>query len=81
MKQESNSTKHRPECPLAHALINKLSTVIGNCDLLLEKAPQDSPLLPRMKLIRDTASSMVADLVKLECDLARRREENKRKAS
>jgi len=35
----------QPECPLAHNLINKLSTVIGYCDLMLDKAPPDSPLL------------------------------------
>ena len=73
MSQESCTNKPQPECPLAHTLINKLSTVIGNCDLLLEKAEEDSPELSRMKLIRDTAKSMAADLIEFQCDLATRR--------
>jgi hypothetical protein len=64
-----NKGKHQPECPLAHTLMNKLSIIIGNCDLVVEKIPEDSPILKRMLAVQNTAKSMVADLVKLECEL------------
>jgi hypothetical protein len=66
---QSSENLHEPECPLAHHLIDKLSTVIGNCDLVLEKAPEDSPFLRQMLLIRNVAKSMAADLAKFQCDL------------
>lgn len=65
----STTAKDSQACPLAHALMNKLSIIIGNCDLLMEKIPEDSPLLKRMQAVRSTAKSMVADLVKLECEI------------
>jgi hypothetical protein len=81
VSQLSSTNKHQPECPLAHKLINKLSTVIGNCDLIVEKTPGDSPILQRMLLIRDTAKSMAADLAEFQCELARRRAEERQRAS
>ncbi len=73
MSLQSGPNKPQPECPLAHKLINKLSVVVGSCDLLVESAPEDSPLLSRIILIRNTAQSMAADLAEFECDLVRRR--------
>ena len=73
MSQQSSANNQRIECPLAHSLINKLSIIIGNCDLLMEDTPEDSPILSRMKLIRDTATLMSADLAQFQCDLAQRR--------
>lgn len=81
MSQQSSANKHQPECPLVHALINKLSAVIGNCDLILENTPEDSQQLARIKLIRDTVKSIVAELVKFQCDLVRRHVEKTRRAS
>lgn len=79
--QGSKNTQHQPECPLAHDLINKLSVVVGNCELLLENTPADSPLMSRMKLVRDTARSMAADLAEFQCELIRRRWEGERRGS
>jgi hypothetical protein len=81
VSQQSSANTNQPECPLVHALINKLSAVIGNCDLMLENTPEDSPQLARIKLIRDTAKSIVAELAEYQCDLIRRRVEKTRKAS
>jgi len=81
VSQQPSTNKHQPECPLAHNLINKLSSVIGNCDLVVEGTPEDSPMLRRMLLIRDTAKSMVEDLVEFQCELARRTAEERQRAS
>ena len=72
---------HKLECPLAHELINKLSVIVGNCDLLAENTPHDSPLLQRTLLIRDMAKAVAKDLGQLECDLVRLRSANELKAS
>ena len=63
----------QPECPLAHNLINKLSTVIGYCDLMLDKAPPDSPLLKHMHQIQSIAKSMATDLAQFQCELVKLR--------
>jgi hypothetical protein len=50
------------EYALAHGLNNKLSVILGNCDLVLETIPAESPLLKRMTVIRETATSMAVEL-------------------
>jgi nitrogen-specific signal transduction histidine kinase len=35
------SQKYHPSCMLAHELVNKLSVVVGYCDLLKNHAPED----------------------------------------
>lgn len=81
MSEPNRANKPHLECPLAHTLVNKLSVVVGNCDLLLEKMPEDSALLPRMKVIRDTARSMAADLTEFQLDLEKKCLEKMRRAS
>jgi hypothetical protein len=81
MSQQKSANKSQIDCPLAHTLVNKLSVVVGNCDLLLEKTPQDSPLASRMKLIRDTAQSMAADLLEFQFDLEKKCLEKVRQVS
>lgn len=63
--------KYQPECAVAHDLINRLSAIIGHCDLLAEDTPLDSPSLERVLLIRHLASLIAKDLGKFQCDLAR----------
>jgi hypothetical protein len=73
---ESGSGKYELDCPLAHNLINKLSVIVGICDLLVEKAPEVSPARPQMLLIRNIAWSMAADLGQFQCDLVPLRTRN-----
>jgi len=47
---------------LAHELINRLSIIVGNCDLLKEDLPGDSEAGKRLCLIKDVAKSMAEDL-------------------
>lgn len=60
---------YRPSCILAHELINKLTVIVGHCDLLKESAPEDSHCLERLKQIREVARSIAEDLNRHQCHL------------
>ena len=77
---ESKKEKYELECPLAHELIGKLSVIVGNCELLADNIPQDSPQLERTLLIREMAKAVAKDLGKIECDLLRLRTAVEQKA-
>jgi hypothetical protein len=79
--EKSSTEPYQPDCPLAHDLINKLAVIVGNCDLLVERMPENSPLWDRMLLVRDLAKSVGEELGHLQCDLARLRTINSPKAS
>lgn len=72
---------YQTECPLAHDLINKLAIIVGNCDLLVERIPETSPLWNRMLLVRDLAKAVGEELGQLQCDLARMRTIHEHKTS
>lgn len=79
--QVSSAERHQQmEPPLAHDLINKLSVIVGYCDLLVEKTPDDPSVQRQAQLIRSTARSMAADLARFQCDLVRLRTGNAQKA-
>ena len=61
--------KYRPSCILAHELINKLTVIVGHCDLLKENAPEDSHCLERLMQIREVAKSMAEELNSHQCHL------------
>jgi hypothetical protein len=68
-----NKDQYQLDCPLVHSLINKLTVIVGHCDLLVERVPENSPLFARMLLVRDMAKSVGEELGQLQCDLARSR--------
>jgi len=70
---ESGLGKYQLDCPLAHDLLNKLTVIVGTCDLLVERTPENSPSLAQMLMIRNVARSMATDLGQLQCDLVRLR--------
>jgi light-regulated signal transduction histidine kinase (bacteriophytochrome) len=60
----SNSEKHIPTCLVAHDVVNKLSAIIGFCDLLEERVEQqDSECAQRLRVIHDLAQSAAKELV------------------
>ena len=69
----ANGNSYQLDCPLAHDLINKLTAIVGHCDLLVERVPENSPLFARMLLVRDMAKSVGEELGQFQCDLARLR--------
>lgn len=54
--------KYEPTCILAHHLINKLTVIIGGCDLLREMDPRSRECAQRILLIRETAQAMADEL-------------------
>ena len=71
--EESIRTEYQPDCPLAHDLINKLAVIVGHCELLVEKTPENSPLFKQAVIVRDLAKGVGSELGQLQCDLARLR--------
>lgn len=53
---------YQPKCLLAHDLINKLSVIIGRCELLQEEIPKDSSVSTQLSLVREVATAMAVDL-------------------
>jgi len=66
-----NSTKESDEaaCLLAHEIIEKLTVIIGNCDLLSAKAQAGSECATRLGLIHDTAKEIAKELGGRQCRL------------
>lgn len=48
---QSIGGKHEPACLLAHDLVNRLSAIIGYCDLVIEKAEKETECAKRLRLI------------------------------
>jgi hypothetical protein len=61
--------KYQPSCILAHELVNRLSVIVGYCDLLADEAPEDTKCLKRLNAIRCIAKTMADDLTKHQCQL------------
>jgi signal transduction histidine kinase len=53
---------------LAHELLNRLSIIIGNCDLVSERTQADSESARLLSLIRESARSMAVDLSSHPCE-------------
>ncbi len=68
---KSKDKKHQPACLLAHDLVNRLSAIIGCCDLLIEKAePQGDGCMKQLVAIKDLAESAVKTLAEHQCELS-----------
>jgi hypothetical protein len=60
---KSKAERHAPACMLAHQMINKVSAIIGHCDLFLEKTEPGTPHANRISVIREIAQTAVKELV------------------
>jgi hypothetical protein len=65
--------KHQPTCLMSHSLLNKLSVIIGSCDLIQEEANRlpvvSSESMRRIAVVRGTAMEMVNELKEHLCEL------------
>ncbi len=65
--------KHQPKCWLSHHFINKLSVIIGSCQLLQEQADEsdglDTECAHRVAVILEVAREMSKELKEHECQL------------
>ena|GEM_PF-3267320 len=59
--------QYQPSCLLAHSLINKLSVIVGRCDLWREKTPEESECYQRLMAIRELAKSMAEEITQHQC--------------
>lgn len=76
MSKKSGAKKHLPACSLSHLSLNKLSVIIGSCDLLLEpekgSAQLDPQTVQRLELIRCAARDLVKEFRTHVCELEAR---------
>jgi len=65
--EKSDLGKYQPSCLLAHGLVNKLSIIVGYCDLLKDHAPDDSVCQKQLHAIREVAKEMATELNQHQC--------------
>ena len=61
--QPSISEPYRPSSIIVHNLINKLSVIIGRCDLMMDMAEDETEWANRLLEIRELAKSMAHEIV------------------
>jgi hypothetical protein len=66
----SSDGGYQPSCMLAHQLINRLTVIVGFCDLLAEEALDAPECLRRLRQMREIASSAAEELIRHKCRLA-----------
>jgi hypothetical protein len=54
---------------VAHDCRNRLSVIIGNGDLAMEKIPGDSEIAKRFAIVREGALAIAAEFDKPKCNL------------
>jgi hypothetical protein len=69
----SKANKHQPTCLLSHYFINKLTVIIGSCQILQEKAERSGGFYTectrRLSVIEEVAKGIVDELNDHECRL------------
>ena len=56
-------------CVLVHELLNRLSVIMGNCDLVIEKTPAGSERAKLLSVIQENARIMALELSSRQCEL------------
>lgn len=56
-------------CMLAHNLLNRISVIMGNCDLVNENTPAGSENAKLLSLIRENARWMATELSRYQSEL------------
>jgi hypothetical protein len=64
-----NERMYQPNCIVAHDLINRLSIIVGYCDLLTDEEPEDSVCHDRLLKIREIANTAAEELGEHRCRL------------
>ena len=64
---DSNVGCYEPACLLAHRLVDKLSIIIGHCDLVSEEVEPGSECAKRLELIHSVAAEMAKELSVHQC--------------
>ena len=61
--EKSNRESYQPTCLFAHHLINKLSTIVGSCDLASEQVEPGTEYAKHLAFIRNTAKQIARKLI------------------
>ncbi|PYX32481.1 MAG: hypothetical protein DMG80_07815 [Acidobacteria bacterium] len=68
--EKSTRERYQPACLFGHHLIDKLSVIIGICDLASDQKKEPSTeYATHLALIRDTAKEMAREPVEHQCQL------------
>lgn len=67
--EKSDLDNYQPRCMLSHDLINKMTVIIGACEILKDKTHEDAECLKRLMKIEDVAKSIARDLKHHRCGL------------
>jgi len=65
-----NREHYQPLCMLAHDLVNKLSVIVGLCELVSAEAEPGTECATRLAAIQETAKSLAQEVVKRQCQLS-----------
>lgn len=70
---KATGERHKPKCLLSHELFNKLSVVIGSCQIVRERMEElkytDSQCQHHIEVLEKIARAMADDLRKHACEL------------
>ena len=61
--EKSNRECYQPACHFAHHLIDKLSLIVGSCDLASDQTEPGTEYAKHLALIRDTAKEIARELI------------------
>jgi len=61
---------YEPASPSTHDLVNKLSIILGHCDLLRDQLKAGSPSANRVCAIQEVVRGMAMELNEYQCQLA-----------
>ena len=61
--EKSNRESYQPPCLFAHHLINKLSTIVGSCDLASEQVEPGTEYAKHLAFIRNTAKQIAREII------------------
>jgi len=67
---DSNVGCYEPACLLAHRLVDKLSVIIGHCDLVSEEVEAGSECAKHLGMIHSVAAEMAKELSVHHCQVS-----------
>jgi hypothetical protein len=75
--EKSNGRSAVPVCPLTHSLLDRLTVIVGHCELLGAADSVDSHSSKHLRMIQEAAQSMAAELKNYQCELIALRKHQK----
>ena len=63
------AVSYQPLCLLSHDLINKVSVIVGHCDLLSKEVREGSEQARRLLSIREVAKSIAQQINQHQCEI------------